>query len=243
MLSIIVPVYNEEKRLPACLTALQNYSQKNPHVLEVILACDGSTDRTPDIFREMVGNDPRFHMVMSAQNKGKGFAVKQGFLQARGDEVLFSDVDLSTPIECVEMLLPHLATHDVVIGSRKLPGTIVDRRQPFIRRTISLGGDIVRKLFFLSSIYDTQCGFKLFRKKSIEKILPHVSINRFAFDIELLVIAQEQGLTVKEVAVPWQHNDQSALNIWKASVEVLSNIFLIKKNQLLGKYKTKSLAK
>ena len=126
---------------------------------------------------------------------------------------------------------------DIVIGSRKLPTSTITVRQPLHRRLVSRAGDLIRKTFFLSDIYDTQCGFKLFNRAVVLPILELARIDRYAFDIELLVIARELGLTIREVPVEWHHDERGTFNVWKAAREVLLNLFRIKLYQWRGFYK------
>ncbi len=243
MLSIVIPAYNEEKRLAPTLHICQDYLSKHPEIERVIVVNDGSRDHTTRVFHESVGHDPRFTLVNLPQNKGKGFAVRAGIQAATSAYVLFTDSDLSTPITFAETLLNEAKNADVVIGSRKLSKSLITKSQPLYRRLISRVGDLVRKSFFLKNIQDTQCGFKLFDREKVTPLLALAHVNRYAFDIELLVIAQENKLRIKEVPVEWHHDELSKINISKAVFEVLSNILLIKKNQLSRAYRFKSPVK
>ena len=237
-LSIVIPAYNEGKRLQATLDKILLYNSKANNIREIIVVDDGSTDQTLRLVEKYSNDFSIVSILKLSVNKGKGFAVRAGLEKSTGDYALFTDADLSTPIEDLDRLLPWTPKYDVIIGSRKLRESIIDVPQPAKRRFISfLGGWMRRLLLLLPSIHDTQCGFKLLSRKAILEVVPYAHINGYAFDIELLTIANAKNLKIKEVGVHWNHDTQGNLHLGKASTQVLRDIFVIKKNQLLGLYK------
>ncbi len=205
-LSIIIPCYNEEKRIGETIDIIKKYFGDNKQEIELLVVDDGSTDNTVRIVR---GRGVK--IIICGLNRGKGFAVRVGVLTAKGDWVLFCDADLSTPIETVEQMFGVGA--EVVIGSRNVVGSKIFVRQPLVR---SFLGKLFPKLvnfFLLPDIKDTQCGFKLFSKRAVQDIFWEQKIDGFGFDVEVLCIARRKGYKVVEVPVSWYNSDSSKFNI------------------------------
>ncbi len=231
LISIIIPCYNEEKRIGNTLVAIADYIQnlpkEFPHEFEVIVVDNGSKDRTQKrvlAFKEVLPN----LRVLTESSHGKGWAVKQGMLAANGDYRLFTDADNSTEIHYLEKLLKSAEEgYDVIASSRKLPLSHIMYRQPWYREMLgNIFAMIVRAIVPLG-IKDTQNGFKLFTKEAAEKIFPHQSTFYWAFDVEILGIAQKLGFKTKEVPITWVNDDQSKMNI-KGMVRMLFEVVAIR---------------
>jgi dolichyl-phosphate beta-glucosyltransferase len=225
-LSIVVPVYNEERRLPALLEQLHVHADATLasarlRLLEVIVADDGSGDATPSILAESEHLPGRLRALRLPTHRGKGAAVRAGVLAALGDRVLMTDVDLSTPLEEVAKLSAELDSGvDLAMGSRSLPGSRVDVHQPAHRE---LAGKTFNVLFRLSTGLpwkDTQCGFKLFRIETARELFGLQRIDGFAFDAELCVNAHRLGLRVAEVPVRWVNNTDTRVTLFGSSLQM-----------------------
>lgn len=218
MISIVVPVYNEKRRLPASLDKIFAFMDVHHPDYEVVLVDDGSTDGTIDTARRHVGERPCLRVESYGRNRGKGYAVRWGITHACGDLVLFTDADLSTPIEELDRLLAALERGaDVAIGTRAHPQSQVRLRQPFYRdRAGKLFNALVR-LVLLPDLRDTQCGFKLGRREQLVPLVERMTIDRFAFDVELLYLARRAGLRVVEVPVVWVNSPDSRVRLTQAA--------------------------
>ncbi len=212
-LSIVIPAYNEEARIGGALTATRNYLDRRGLACEVIVVDDGSTDRTRKIVEEHAIADPRVKMIRLQPNRGKGAAVRAGMLASRGQRALFMDADLATPLEELEKLEQALdGGAAIAIGSRALDRTKVLVRQHPLREAMGRSFNLlVRGLGALDSIPDTQCGFKLFSRRAVEVLFREATIDRFAFDVELLVLARGR-FAIAQVPVAWRHVDQSKVS-------------------------------
>ena len=241
-LSVIIPAYNEERRLPGTLKEIDKYLRKQNYQSEIIVVDGGSKDRTPEVIKEMsreIGN----LKLLSVQNcSGEGQAVKEGMALAGGDFKVFTDADNSTSIDQVEKMWPWFEKgYDVVIGSRDIKGAVLDPPQPWIRNFLLGGGfKLYRKLVIgLWGIEDTQCGFKGFTKKAAENIFPKTKIEKFSFDPEVLVIAKKLGYKIKEIPVYWKNDPESKVKL-KSIFEMALDLIKIKWNLIIGKYKWQS---
>lgn len=209
-LSLIFPCYNEERRLPASLERARAYLAASGLTYEILVVDDGGTDRTTEIAEAVAAQDPHVRVLRYDENQGKGHAVKYGALHARGRWVLFSDADMSTPIEEVERFLPLLdAGYDVVIASRGLKESNLVVRQPWYReRAGKVMNRLIRGLSGLP-FPDTQCGFKLFSERATRDIFPNLTVKGWMFDVEALIIASRFGYQIKDVPVTWINSDES----------------------------------
>ncbi len=194
---------------------------------------DGSTDKTADTVRRLISendnDDKRLSCYRNPVNRGKGYSVRRGMLEAKGEVVLFSDADLSTPIEELKkMLLCIDDGFDVVIGSRALPGSVIELYQPWYRVLLGKFFNLVVSIFVLNGFKDTQCGFKCFKKEAAFSIFKMQSIDGFAFDVESLLIANRLGFKIKEVPVRWKNAADSKVKILSGSVRVFIDLFKIK---------------
>ncbi len=209
-LSVVIPAFNEERRLPDTLTRLASYLRSHPELLpaEIIVVDDGSTDRTAAIVGELVGEtELAVRLETLGVNRGKGAAVRRGLGISRGRWVLISDADLASPIEELEKL--QAAGADLAVGSRALKRELIARRQPLARDVLGRCFNVFLRVLGLSSLRDTQCGFKLLRGDLARTLARELTLDGFAFDVELLARATRRGATVVEVPVRWYHVEES----------------------------------
>ena len=230
-LSVVIPAYNEEKRIESTLKKCLDYLNSQRYDFELIVVDDGSSDKTAAIVKKF----KQVKLVNYGANQGKGHAVKIGILNSTGDYVLFCDADLSTPIEEVGKLLKFIKDYDVVIASRALKESNVKTK--FYRRLLGRGFAFIVNLFAVSGVKDTQCGFKLFKNQASKKIFVKQLISGWAFDVEVLFLARKFGYKIKEVPVRWMHFDHAGVNPTGSTFRMLREIFKIRINSLLGKYK------
>ncbi len=233
-LSVIIPAYNEQERIADSLYIIKDYLSAQNYRSEIIVVDDGSSDLTMEIvkFIDIYGREIKEQdegtLLENIKNVGKGFSVARGMIKARGKVVLFSDADLSTPIEEVEKLLPYIDQgYSVVIGSRGLADSVVEKK-PFLRQIISNTLNIIVKLFAVSGIQDTQCGFKLYTRDAAQRIALLQRVYGFAFDIEHLYIARKLGLKIKEVPVKWDHKEGSKVDLVKESIRMILDMIKIR---------------
>lgn len=236
-LSIIIPAYNEEKRLPKTLSSIAEYIKTSDMTFEVIVVEDGSTDKTIEVAKAMTSELPNLQVLSYGENKGKGFAVKTGMLAAKGNHALFMDADNATPIAEIEKLWPFASGYDVVIGSRHLKDSNVVIKQPWYRILISRAGNFVIQALILKGIKDTQCGFKLFSKDATKEIFSRQQIHRWGFDMEILSIAQKiMKYKIKEVPVSWYNSADSRLRPIRDAIRTLRELLKIKWNLITRTY-------
>jgi len=231
-LSVIIPVYNEERRLPKTLTEIDKYLRKQTYNYEIIVVNDGSKDRTAQIIRELFSDIKNLRLIDNKENNGKGYGVRQGILEAKGEYRLFTDADNSTSIDQVEKMWPYFKEgYDIVIGSRDVEGAVLNPPQPWLRRVIlGEGFKFFRKIILgLWEIEDTQCGFKGFIKKAAENIFPKCKINRFAFDPEILLVAKKLGYKIKEIPVYWINDPESKVK-FKSMIKMGLDLIKIRLN-------------
>lgn len=226
-LSIIIPAYNEESRLPNTLREIQNCINKQSYKTEVLVVDDGSTDGTVQAVKDIAQKFPQLRLIENEVNKGKGGVVRQGMLSAKGDWRLFADADNSTPICQVEKLLKETENYEVIIGSRYLKADSIKIKQPWKRRVLSRTGNLLVQMLLLPGIKDTQCGFKLFSADAAEKIFEKQTMTGWAFDMEVLTIAKKLGYQIKEVPVDWFDVANSRLRAFRSAVKSLRDVFLI----------------
>ena len=217
-LSIVVPAFNETQRIVPTLEAILAYAAQREHDFEILVVDDGSSDGTAALVSERFAGLEHLRVLAYAPNRGKGHAVRFGLRHATGDWVLFSDADLSTPIEQLDaMLAAGERGADIVIASRALGGAEIRERQPFYREA---GGKLFNRLvrlLVLPELHDTQCGFKLFRRAAIEPVLGDLEIDGFAFDVEILALAEAAGAQIVEVPAIWTNSPSSRVRISAAA--------------------------
>ncbi len=237
-LSIIIPAYNEASRLPKTLREVDKYLSTQNYEYEIIVVNDGSKDKTAEVVKDLMLEIKNLKLIDNKENHGKGYVVRQGMLQAKGDYRIFTDADNSTSIEQIEKMLPEFKNgYDVVIGSRDIKGAVIAVPQPWWRRKL---GDIfnliVQVIAGLWGIWDTQCGFKGFSKEAVENIFPKCRINRWAFDVEVLVIAKRLGYKIKEIPVTWINSPETKVR-FKGMVKMLFEVIQVRWNIIICRYR------
>ncbi len=236
-LSIVIPAFNEEKRLPATLERIANYIDMSGRTTEVIVVDDGSTDRTAEVAELFRGRIADLRVVSNGRNRGKGYSVRNGSLEARGEVVLFTDADLSAPIEEADKLLAKMGEFDVAIGSRAMNRRLIEVHESKFREFAGIVFNRIVRLILRLPFVDTQCGFKAFRRKKCRIIFEQQTIERFGFDPELLYLARHHGLKIAEVAVRWAHSPATKVNMMRDSVQMFLDVLVIRWNALLGRYR------
>jgi len=237
-LSIIIPAYNEEKRLPKTLEEIDRYISKQSYEYEILVVNDGSKDKTTEVAKSLCSKIKNLKPTGYEVNCGKGYAVRFGMLEAKGDYRLLTDADNSTSIDQVEKMWPEFEKgFDIVIGSRDVKGAVLDPPQPWIRNIIlGEGFKLFRKIVLgLWNIEDTQCGFKALTGKAAEAVFPKCKIDRWAFDPEVLTIAQKNGYKIKEIPIYWKNDLQSKVKP-SGMVKMAIDLFKIKWNSITRKY-------
>lgn len=236
--SIVVPAYNEEKRLEKTVRIMDAYRQKINLRAQILLVDDGSTDRTLELAKRLASELADVEVISAGKNEGKGNAVKLGVLAARGRRILFSDADNSTPIEEFETLNRIMGESgaDLVIGSRYLKESRVKIKQSPLRIFIGRFGNFLIRSFIIDGIHDTQCGFKLFRAEAARDIFSHTRIKRWGFDIEALAIADLRDYKIIEVPVSWYDAPNSRLRPVRDALNTFVELIYIKLNIWGGRY-------
>ncbi|HYL85743.1 MAG TPA: dolichyl-phosphate beta-glucosyltransferase [Candidatus Angelobacter sp.] len=238
-LSIIIPAYNEELRLPATLERIAAYLQTCGRQAEVLVVDDGSKDRTAQVAESFRNTIPSLRVVSNGVNRGKGFSVRHGMQEAHGRFALFTDADLSAPIEEAGKLLEALEQCDVAIGSRAVDRSLITvHESPFREFAGIIFNKIVRLILWLPFV-DTQCGFKAFRRERCRILFEQQTIERFGFDPELLYLARHHGLHAVEIPVRWGHSHATKVSMLRDSIQMFLDIFQIRWNSLLGRYPRK----
>lgn len=237
-LSIVIPAYNEAKRIPKTLEVLRRYAQTRTFTLETIVVDDGSTDSMPAFLEAARSGWPQLRVLRHEPTRGKGFSVRRGFLEARGKCVLFTDADLSTPIEETDRMLSLLADAraDAVIGSRALRRELIGVRQ---RRLRELGGrffNLIVRLMTGLKIHDTQCGFKLFRCETTRFAFERQRVEGFGFDPEILFLLQRAGRRIIETPVRWDNDPATTVRFARDSARMLIELGLLRWRAWRGRY-------
>jgi len=236
--SIVIPAFNESARIPATLDAVVACIRSRGWPAEVIVVNDGSTDSTADLVREFARNAPEVRLIENPGNRGKGYSVRSGMLQAMGDIVMFTDSDMSAPIEEAERLFAAIENGaDIAIGSRWLESGRQTHRQPLYRQIFGRCFNGVTRLVMGLHFADTQCGFKAFTRAAAQTVFQLQTIERWGFDPEILFIAVKRGLRVQEVAVSWAHDERSRMSYLKDGLKMLEEIAIIRWNALTGHYR------
>lgn len=223
-LSIVIPAYNAQRHLNATLDDVQQWLAANHIEHEIIVVDDGSRD---DTARLAECRAPQVRLLRNQANRGKGYSVRRGMLETRHAWALFMDVDNSTRIHHLERFAPLAATSDVIIASRRLTHSQIVRRQHRVRQLMGRTFPMVVRALVLPEISDTQCGFKAFRREAVQQIFARQRIERFAFDVELLVLAKRLGLRTREVPVDWDNPTDSTVRMGRDSANMLLNVLAL----------------
>lgn len=235
--SVIIPAFNEERRLPATLGKIHTYFENKDCPYEVLVVDDGSTDNTAEQIRDYIKKHNSTRLIRNGMNKGKGYSVKNGFLQANGEYLLFSDADLSTPIEEIDKFSAYLREgYDVAIGSRGLKESDIQVHQPWYREMMGKAFNILVRLLSIRDFKDTQCGFKCFTREAALEICKRQRMERFSFDVEMLYIAKKLGYKVKEVPVRWVNEPETRVKAIRDSANMFFDLLRIRLNDITRKY-------
>lgn len=238
LISLVIPVYNEQRLIQASLERIVGYLRERFPQFEVIVVDDGSTDRTKEKIAEIAREESRLITGTFRTNHGKGFAVREGILRARGDVIAFTDADLSTPIEELELALEELSNgYPVVIASRRHPSSTIRVRQNRLREMAGVAFNILVRALLPLSFKDTQCGFKCFTQEAARQIFSLARIDGFAFDVEVLLIALRLGYSVKEIPVCWTDFPDSKVTPVSDLLPTLSEISKIYVNDFRKLYR------
>jgi len=230
-----VPAYNEENRLGSTLERITEYLGQQDYTSEIVVVDDGSQDRTSEVAKAV---SPDILVIRNEPNRGKGYSVKRGMLAAHGDFRLFSDADLSTPIEEVEKFWPFFDQgYDVVIASRALPGSQVEIHQNWFREMCGRAFNKVVKTIAMAQFSDTQCGFKAFTAKASEMLFSRQTISGWVFDTEILFIGRKHKLKMIDVPIVWRNSPNSRLNMARDSAKIFWELLSVRWKNLQGKYR------
>lgn len=238
-LSVVIPAHNEVERIGPTLERVLEYLGRQDYGFEIIVVDDVSQDGTARVTARFQRRDGRLRLLQRTADPGKGAAVQAGMLAARGRRVLFSDADLSTPIEECEKLLEAIERegYDIAIGSRGLPQSDLRVRQPWYREGMGRIFNLMVRAVAVHGIRDTQCGFKLFRGEVVQDLFRRQTVMGFAFDVEILYIALKRGLRVKEAAVTWINSPRSKVDPIRDSLRMIRDMIGIRIKSLLGLYR------
>ena len=236
-LSIVIPAYNESARIERTLGRVMECVEQQGWDAEVLVVDDGSRDNTAAIVGQWMERYPRLHLVQNPGNRGKGYSVRNGLLQAAGEVVMFTDADLSAPMEEAERLMAAIADGaDVAIGSRWMDKTRQTIHQPLYRRFFGRCFNGVTRTVMGLPFKDTQCGFKAFKRPAAQVIFRLQRIERWGFDPEILFIARKLKYTIREVPVTWGHDERSRMSYLKDGMKMLEEMVYIRVNSLVGRY-------
>jgi len=238
LLSIIIPAYNEETRLPGSMKAIIDWMQTVPYSVEVIIVENGSHDRTTEVAESFAQQNPNIRVIHS--EKGKGAAVRAGIDEGRGDYLFICDSDLSMPIaEVVKFLPPQLEDYDVAIGSREAPGA---HRfdEPGYRHLMGRVFNLIVRTMAIPGIHDTQAGFKMFKREAAHEIFAYQTIKGWTFDVEALYIARKLGKKIVEVPINWYFDEDSRVDPLKDTWRMFMDVMTIRLNDRRGRYDFKS---
>jgi glycosyltransferase involved in cell wall biosynthesis len=238
-LSIVIPAYNEAARLPPTLDAVCRYLAARPwRFAEILVVDDGSTDGTGALVAEAAKQDPLFRLLRNPGNRGKGYSVRHGVLEARGDWVLFTDADLSTPIEEMEKLRQAVCGGRalIAIGSRAIDRTLIEVHQPGLRESAGHFFNLFMRLVTGLPFRDTQCGFKLFEARAAREVFRRQVLNGFGFDVEALYIARKLGYPIAEVPVRWSDVAGTKVSLARG-IDAFADLLRVRRNDWLGRYR------
>lgn len=235
--SIVIPAYNERARIPATLESVVDCIRIRGWSAEIVVVNDGSQDGTADVVKEFAANAPEVRLLENPGNRGKGYSVRNGLLHSFGNVVMFTDADLSAPIEEAEGLFDAIAKGaDIAIGSRWLERARQTIRQPLYRQFFGRCFNAVTRMVMGLSFADTQCGFKAFTRSAAQTVFQLQTIDRWGFDPEILFIALKRGFKIVEVPVSWAHDERTRMSYLKDGMRMLEDIAQVRWNALLGRY-------
>jgi glycosyltransferase involved in cell wall biosynthesis len=239
-LSIVIPAFNEEKRLARTLNRIRDYIAAKGFDAEVIVVDDGSSDDTAKLVEERLSYVPNLRLVSNGRNRGKGYSVRHGMLEAHGHIALFTDADLSAPIEEADKLLSSLNHAEIAIGSRALDRSLISVHQSRFRELAGSMFNCIVRLMTGVKFRDTQCGFKAFIREPAKVVFEQQRVEGFGFDPEILFLARRHGLCVVEIPVRWAHDPATRVRVFRDSLRMFIDLLRIRWNWLLGRYPKKA---
>lgn len=235
--AIVIPAYNESARIVPTLEAVVACVRHHGWDAEVIVVNDGSTDDTADLVRRFALSAPEVRLMENPSNRGKGYSVRSGLLHAQGEIAMFTDADLSSPIEEAERLFNAIAEGaDIAIGSRWLETSRQTHRQPLYRQIFGRCFNLLTRMIMRLPYADTQCGFKAFTREAAQTVFQLMTIERWGFDPEILFIARKRHFRVKEVPVSWGHDARTRISYLRDGLQMLEELAIVRWNALLGRY-------
>jgi dolichyl-phosphate beta-glucosyltransferase len=238
MISIVIPVFNEENRIYSTLERIVQYVKQEWKYFEIIIVNDGSTDKTNSVLQEISNNFKNIRIISFNENRGKGFAISKGVISANGDFILTTDADLSCPIEELKKLFLFLHKgFDIVISSRALEDSNIIVSQPYYRKCMGKIFNMLVRFLVINKFKDTQCGFKLFKKEAAKTVFGASRINGFCYDVETLFLASKMKFRVIEVPVQWLNSPSSRVRLFKDPLRMFFDLLKIRIYWFAGTYK------
>jgi len=241
--SIVIPAYNEGARIATSLDRILRHAADCQWDAEILVVDDGSSDNTAELVRTRMRENASLRLLSNPGNRGKGYSVRNGMLHAQGEILVFSDADLSSPIEEAGKLFAALAAGaDVAIGSRWVRSELQTEKQPLHRQLFGRLFNLALRITLGLKFKDTQCGFKAFTRRAADVVFPMQTIERWGFDPELIFLAQRFGFRVEEVPVTWAHREGTRINPLRDGIRMLGEMLRIRWNAITGKYSRPALA-
>ena len=236
--SIVIPAYNESARIPATLRSVVECIRRHSWDAEVVVVNDGSRDNTAEIVKQFACTAPEIRLLENPSNRGKGYSVRHGILHALGDIVMFTDADLSSPMDEAEDLFAAIAKgSDIAIGSRWLATSRQTHRQPLYRQFFGRCFNLLTRMVMNLPFADTQCGFKAFTRSAAQTVFQLQTIERWGFDPEILFIALKRGYHITEIPVSWAHDARTRISYLRDGMQMLKELAIVRWNALLGRYR------
>lgn len=236
-LSIVIPAYDEEERIARALNETLECIAENHWKAEILVVDDGSTDATVSVVKSIAAQHPEIRLLLNGTNRGKGYSVRNGMLNAQGNIILFTDSDLSAPIREASLLLDAIRSGaDIAIGSRWLNSSRQTVRQPLYRRFLGRCFNLATRVVADLPFADTQCGFKAFTRATAQTVFQLQRIERWGFDPEVLFIALHHGFTIREIPITWGHDERTRISYFRAGLQMLKELCVIRWNALSGAY-------
>lgn len=233
--SIVIPAYNEELRLPESMAQAFAFLEQQTYTWEVLIVENGSQDRTLEVAQAFASRHPGFRVLQESQ-RGKGRAVQQGMLAARGSYRFMCDADFSMPVDEINRFFPPQLDVDIAIASREAPGSNRYGEPPY-RHFVGRIFNTMIRLLALPGLHDTQCGFKCFKAEVAEDVFRCQTISGWSFDVEVLFIARKRGYTIRELPIPWYFNPESKVSVWRDSWQMALDLIHIRLQNWQGKYR------
>ena len=236
-LSIVIPAYNEEKRIGETLQKILEFIATKSFPAEILVVDDGSVDGTVDVVNSFSNEKIPLKVISYEKNRGKGYAIKTGMLAAGGEYALFTDADMSTPVEMLERFEPHMKEGvEVIIGTRKTAGAYVGKHQPLYRENMGKVFTWLSNRLLGLDTSDFTCGFKCFHRRTIEPVFGSQRISGWGYDTEIIFIARRKGFRIQEIPVSWFNDEATRVKLWKNVFTCLSELYQIRNNNRKGLY-------